>query len=267
MHFETRSETFNKPQSFVRNPTFQIFIIIFLFLSAFIIRLYNISNPPLDFAPVRQYQQAHIARGYFFENKHSISESRKHIARLNMQRMGLLLEPRIIEHITVLGYRIIGKESLWIPRVLSSIFWVIGGAFLYLIAKKTVSPVAALFSTTFYLFLPFGISASRSFLPDSLMTMMLIFSIFTILQYYAQPSGLRFLFAAVISALAILVKPFSLFPISCVFISLSFLRHGISRSLVNLSLYAYMVIILLPTVFYYIYGILSNTGFLGGLQR
>jgi hypothetical protein len=177
-----------------------------------------------------------------------------------MKRMGLLLEPRILEHAAVLGYRVIGEERLWIPRLMSSIFWVIGGVFVYVIAIKTSSWAAALFSAAFYLFLPFGITASRSFMPDPLMTMMLMFSIFKILQYYDQPSKLRFLFAAAISSLAIFIKPFSLFLILCAFISLAILRQRRRSSLVKVGLF--VLLSLLPTAFYYVYGILSNTGFL-----
>ncbi|MCK5504914.1 MAG: glycosyltransferase family 39 protein [Thermodesulfovibrionia bacterium] len=249
-------------QGLFQKPVSQISLIVILFISAFSIRLYNITNPPLDFVPVRQYQQAHIARGYFFENQDLISESRKDIARMNIQRMGLMLEPRIIENITVLGYEIIGKESLAIPRVLSSVFWIIGGIFLYLTAKQAVHRSAAIFSAAFYLFLPFGISASRSFLPDSMMIMMLIISLFTILRYYDQPSRLSLLFSAVISALAIFIKPFSLFIILCVFLALSIFRKGLRRSVFDPNLFIFTLLSLLPTASYYIYGILSNTGFL-----
>lgn len=97
-------------QLFFYKPGARAFVLFFLFATAFCIRLYHINTPLLDFAQVRQYQQAHIARGYYFENLESVPEWKKQVARLNMQRMGFLLEPRIIEYAAVLGYRITGER-------------------------------------------------------------------------------------------------------------------------------------------------------------
>ncbi len=148
-----------KPQFFIK-PAFQRSILLLLFMMAFAIRMYHITQPPHDFAAERQYQSAHIARSLYFESQDSIPEWRRNIAELNMKRMGLLLEPRILENLSVFFYRILGKERFWIPRTLSSIFWLIGGWGLYLIARRIASLEAALFSTAFYLFLPFSILAS-----------------------------------------------------------------------------------------------------------
>ena len=256
-HFESdhNIQVFNK-------PALQLSILLLLFITAFAVRLYHINKPPMDFAPLRQYQSAHIARNYYFESLESLPEWREKVAEINMKRMGLLLEPRILEHLAVYGYRILGGEHLWIPRVLSSIFWLVGGIFLYLIARRIGPPEAALFSTAFYLFLPFSISASRSFQPDPLMVMMLICSIFTILQYYDQPSRLRLVLAAVTASLAILVKPYSLFLIYCMFISISIYRHGFKKAIINLNFLIFSLLSFLPTVTYYIMKILSNVGFL-----
>jgi hypothetical protein len=245
----------------------QWFVIGFIFIAAFSLRLHNIVEPPLDYVPVRQYQSAHIARGYYFENLDTVSNQRKAIAELNMTRMGFLLEPRILEHMSVLGYRIMGKETLWIPRVLSSIFWMIGGIFLFLIAKRIASSGEALFSTVFYLFLPFGISASRSFQPDPLMTMMMLFSIFTIVKYYERPSYTMLILAAAVTALALLVKPYILFPIYATFVSLSLFNYGVKKSLFNAKTILFFPLSFSPTLIYYIMGILENVGFLQELAQ
>lgn len=239
------------------------FLLVFIiFITAFSIRLYHIDKPPLDFVPVRQYQQAHIARGYYYANLESVPEWKKQMALLNMERMGFQLEPRILEHLAVLGYRIIGHEALWIPRVLSSIFWIIGGIFLFLIARRITSSGAALFSTIYYLFLPFGISASRSFQPDPMMTMMLLCSIYLILRYNNKPSKSGLMTAAVASALAMLIKPYCLFLIFGAFFYLLVQRRGFMKSLFSSDFLIFTAISFCPTAVYYIHGILSNVGFL-----
>ena len=226
MHITSGSSIFQEQLSHFKKPVVQYIVIFILLISAFSVRLYHINRPPLDFTPTRQFQSAHIARGIYFNSNEMISESRRQIANLNMERIGLLLEPRIIENLAVLGYRIAGSEILWLPRVLSSIFWTIGGFFLFLIARRISSVGSAFFAVMFYLFLPYSISASRSFQPDSMMVMMMLASIYTVLWYFEKPSILRILISAVVSSVAILIKPYCLFPIWTVFVFMSIHHKG-----------------------------------------
>ncbi len=234
---------------------------------AFAIRMYHITQPPHEFAAERQYQSAHIARAFYYEGNDSIPEWRKNIAELNMQRMGLLLEPRIMENISVFFYRILGKERFWIPRTISSIFCLIGGWGLYLIARRIASFEAALFSTAFYLFLPFSILASRSFQPDPLMIMLLIWSILLVMRFYEQPSFPKLLLAIIISGFAVLAKPYSIFFIFGAFASIGIHENGIKKTFINKNIYLFSVLSFIPALSYYVYGILTNTGFLNELAQ
>jgi len=237
--------------------------IVLLLLLSFCIRLYHIDRPPLDFSPIRQYQNAHIIRGLYFEGNESISESRKKIAKLNMERMGFVLEPRIIENAAVFGYRITGGEHLWIPRALSSVFWVIGGFCLYLIARALFSPGIALFSVIFYLFLPYGILASRSIQPDSLMVMMMLFSIYRVLKYDENSSQINLITAAIVTAIAVLIKPYCIFIIFGAFILLAIYKSGFWKALFHRNTITFAFLIILPAALYYGYNLLFNVGFVG----
>ncbi len=244
-------------------PAFKFTIILLLFVTAFAVRLYHINRPALDIAAIRQYQNAHIARGLYYEANDNISETRKEIARLNMTRMGFVLEPRIIENAAVLGYRIMGAENLWIPRVLSSVFWIFGGILLYLIARNIFSPVVALFSTAFYLFLPFSILASRSFQPDPLMVMIMLLSIHRVVKYDETPSLKNLVIAAIFTGVAAIIKPYCIFIIFFAFFSLVVLRMGFWKAIFNRNTAIYTILIVLPATLYYGYNLLTNTGFLG----
>jgi hypothetical protein len=240
---------------------FRLLVISVFFITAFGIRIYRITEPPLDFHPTRQYHSALIARGYYFEHLPSTPQWQKDIAIKNRQLVGLI-EPPILEHLAFWGYRILGGEYLWFPRAMSTVFWLIGGVFLFLLAKKISSTLdAALFSTAFYLFLPYGISASRSFQPDPMMVMALIISLYTIWQYFAQPSKLRLIVAAAISACALFIKPMSVFIIFGAFIPLAIYCFGIRRALFNKNTLIFVTIVFLPSVIYYGYGLLI-AGFL-----
>ena len=105
-------------------------------------RLYGIGEPPMDFQSVRQYHSALLARGFY--EWLSTGELR------TMPPDGLI-EPPILESVASFAYYLLGGEHIWMPRVLSASSWMVGGVFLYLLAKRMFSAGAALFSVAFYL--------------------------------------------------------------------------------------------------------------------
>jgi hypothetical protein len=258
----SKTEPYNEGRVFTNGSALKFFIIGLLFLVAFLIRLYHINRPPLDFQPIRQYQLAHVTRGYYFETLKTIPDWRREIAVLNKERMGFKLEPRIFDHMVVFIYRILDGEYLWIPRVMSSIFWMIGGLFLYLIAKKILTPEAALFSIIFYLFQPYGISASRSFQPDPLMVMLMILSMYMILRYHEQPSLLRLIITIAISSMAIFIKPYCIFIIFGSFITVAIYRLGIKGLFTNRDFLMFIFLTPLPGAAYYLSGVFTPGSFL-----
>ena len=243
--------------------TYRLIIILLLFAVAFSIRLYKIGEPPLDFSPIRQYQNAHIARGIFYEANDSITEEKKHIAKINKERMGFVLEPRIVENAAVLGYRMTGAERLWIPRLLSSIFWSIGGIFLYLTARMLFSFRVSVFTAIFYLFLPYSILSSRSFQPDPLMVMLMLGGIYGIMRYDERQSISNFVGAAFVAAVAVLVKPYCVFIIFGAFLSLVIFREGFWKALFRKNTIFFGFLIILPSIVHYGYPMMTNAGFLG----
>jgi hypothetical protein len=227
-----------------------LLVLVLLFLAAFAVRMLYINEPSLDYHPIRQYHSAHIARGLYFEGLDSIPEWRKDVAIVNMEQE-LGFEPPIMEHLASVAYRITGGEHLWIPQLISAVFWLIGGVFLYLIARKIMSIDAAAVSTALYLFLPFTVPASSSFQPDPMMVMMFIVSIFTILRHHGNPSILRLLLAVTISGLAVLIKPVCIFPILGAFLALAVFRQGFKKSVVSPQVIIFFTVSILPIAFYY----------------
>ena len=227
-----------------------------LFITAFGVRLYHSNEPPLGFHATRQYRSLIIARGYYFDSSTAIPESKKQVARINKERQGIL-EPPLMETLVAIGYRLIGGENFWIPRLLSSLFWITGGGFLYLIARKIAGENAALFSMAFYLFLPFAVSASRSFQPDPLMVLLLLASVYSILRVYENRSAFWLIACYVLSGSAIFVKPVSLFAIYTVFGLLAIYKFGVKKSVTNLGLALFIPMTLLPGLIFYLYGILA----------
>ena len=237
----------------------------FVFLLALGMRLYHIDKPPLEFSPPRQFRSALIARAYYFETAQGIPAWRKNVVTDAVKRHWTL-EPSILELLASLGYRVLRRECLWFPRVLSSIFWLVGGVFVYLIARRTASTDAAVISTAFYLLLPFAVLASRSFQPDALMVMMLVVAVWSISTYHERPTNPGLLAAAVVSALAVLTKPVCIFPILGSFVSIAIWRQGLRKAIVRPSLALFVVVMVLPSFAYYGYG-LFVAGYLGASSR
>jgi Dolichyl-phosphate-mannose-protein mannosyltransferase len=232
-------------------------LLLSIFSAAIGIRAWKIRLLPLEFHPVRQYRSAFIAKAFYYQGNPSIPEWKKDIAARFVEREGIL-EPPILEHLGSLSYRIVGKERVWIPRFFSAIFWVVGGAFLYLLARDAASSRAAIFSTTFYLFLPFGVAASRSFQPDPMMVMALLLSVYLVFRYYHRESWQLLALAACAAAAAMLIKPVCLFLIFGAFVLLAFSKQGIWKSFRNPRIWAFGAISLVPSVIYYAHGILSG---------
>ncbi len=239
-----------KTQSFPENSGIRLFVIGFLFLAAFGVRLYHITEPTFEFSPTREYISAFFARSLYYENVDSVPEWKRNVVNFNVERKDVIVEFWIMERMVSFASRLMGGEYLWFSKLFSSLFWMVGGAFLYLIARKILPAGEALFSTAFYLFLPFSISASRSFMPDPLMIMMLLITLYGVLKYYEKPTIYRLLTVSVVSGLAILVKPMGVFLIFAVFITLGIYRGGIWKTLINKNLVVFGIISVLPFTIY-----------------
>src|SRR5215217_5805135 len=212
-------------------------------MAAFCLRLYRIGEPLFDFSPVRQYHSALLARGFY-----------EWLLTGNLETFPPdgVIEPPILELLASCTYVIIGGEHLWIPRLMSAVFWTIGGVFLYLIARKMVSPTASLLAVAFYLLDPAVVLPSRAFMPDPLMIMLLVMSVYFIVCYHEQHSAGRLMVAGVVSSLALFVKPgICLFQIYGAFFALMVYRRGLLGSLRSLHVYLFAVLTLIPMAIYY----------------
>ncbi len=244
----------------------RVLALTFLFIVAFGIRMLYANEPPLNFHATRQYRSLIIARAYYYESATSIPEWQKQVARLSQVKQGIL-EPPILEWLVSLGYRLLGGEQLWLPRFMSSLFWLLGGRFLYLIGKRIADADAALLATGFYLFLPFAVVASRSFQPDPLMVMLMLASVLAILRYQEARSSARLFIAAALAALTFVVKPGSVFVVVAAFLALAVSREGVRRALSSHAFLLFSAITVTPSLLIYLYGILSGTFLIGEAQK
>lgn len=240
-------------ENFLRTkPLYKWLLVSLLFVLALGIRVYRINDPPLEFNSSRQYQCALLARYYYHMSDQSTPDWQRQLAWAQKPPN---YEPPLMEKLASLFFKIRGGESLWFPRLLSVVFWLVAGAGLYLLSKKLWTETAAVFSITLFLFLPFGIFASRSFLPDPLMVMLMVFAFLAIVSYFEKPTFLRVTIAAILSAAAIFVKPMSVFMIFFSFVFLMISQKKVRHYLGHSHLWIFILTSLAPGAIYYSYGL------------
>jgi 4-amino-4-deoxy-L-arabinose transferase-like glycosyltransferase len=237
---------------FEQNSRWLKFCLIVLFLLAALIRRDDIRAP--GHLIEREYNSAIFARAFYFEDNDSVETWRKNNAFATRETLPLL-EPPLTEYLVSLIYRIVGHEEIWYARYLTSIFWLIGGIFMYKIARILLSVDAALLAVGYYLFVPMGIIISRSFQPDSLMMMMFLISLYCIILYFERPSWSWLLLAGSITGITLLLRPLVLFALFCTFIALSIYKKEPGISFINRRFLVFCVLSLVFPIVFYGYGI------------
>jgi 4-amino-4-deoxy-L-arabinose transferase-like glycosyltransferase len=149
-----------------------------------------------------------------------------------------------------------GREELYFARYLTNAFWLIGGIFMYLIAKILLSVDEAVVATGYYLFAPWGVIISRSFQPDSLMMMLFLISLYAMVVYFEAPSTKRLLAAGILSSITLLLRPLVIFALFCAFLAFSIHRNKSWKKIIDAPLVIFGITSLLPSALYYGYGIL-----------
>ncbi len=239
-------------QSSTREPLLACIILAIAFLAAAAVRLYNIDAAKLYFSPTRQYYSFCIAKGFYFQSADLIGQQARKIAAINKEALDDK-EPPVTEYLVALIWRIVGGQNHWAPSLICSAFWLVGGVFVFLIAQKYTAAVPAAIATAFYLLCPFGILISRSFQPETLMTMMFLGSIYTIFNYYQNQSPKRLFIMGLVSGLAILVKVSIIFPIWAAFIAPGICKNSLRRTIFSRRHLAFIILGIGPAFVYYSY--------------
>src|SRR5688572_22976646 len=159
--------------SFFSSRVLRGIALVLVFGAALAIRLYDLTDLPLDFHPTRQLLSAIKARGLYYETQPDGVPTWKLETAIRQAKLKADVEPVVFERLVAFTYRFTG-EQVWLARIYSSLFWLIGGIFLFMLVRELISFEGAIFSTAYYLFFPYAIIASRSFQPDPLMVMLIL---------------------------------------------------------------------------------------------
>jgi hypothetical protein len=214
----------------------------------------DLTDPPLDFHPTRQLRSAIIARSLYYRSLPETDDWQQQAALSQYTGEGII-EPLVMETIVAATYRFIGSDPVWVARIYSSLFWVIGGLGIYFLTSAMTSPDGGVLATAYYLFVPFGIIASRSFQPDPLMVMLIVLALWAVYYWYRKPSWKTAILAGVLAGSALFVKAVALFPILFALGAFFLVSKGFKKAIKDPQIWLIAILSVLPMVAYTVYGI------------
>src|SRR6185503_15952444 len=245
--------------------------LVLIFGLALSIRLYDLTDLPLDFHPTRQLLSAIKARALYYRTHPDGISAQQLAAGITLAKLKAGVEPVVFERLVAYTYRFTG-EQVWVARIYSSLFWLIGGVFLFLLLRDLVSFDGAIFSTAYYLFFPYVVIASRSFQPDPLMVMLLL-AFWWMFARWLNPSphgrgaavradAREALLAGLLGGFAIFIKFSAAFFVIGAALGLALTRFNVRELLKNGQIWAMALVGATPSLFYLYHGI--RYGGLGG---
>ncbi len=250
----------NETTSFFSTKTARTIALLVIFSFSIAIRLYDLTDLPLDFHSTRQLLSLLKARGMYYETRMDVSPEERAFA-VQQWELRASVEPEFFERIVAWTYQFTG-EQIWVARLYSSAFWVIGGIFLFLLARRLTSEDGAIVATAVYLLLPYAIIASRSFQPDPLMTMLIVLFLWAVWEWSSTSKWFFAILAGLFGGLAIFVKFPAAFFVVGGGLGAVLSHRSMREALKNPQIYVMALLGVLPGVGYLIYGIFV-AGYLG----
>jgi hypothetical protein len=216
------------------------------------LRLIDLTDPPLDYFPLRQLRSAIIARGIYYQLLPSADPALRDQAVYLAKTMDQL-EPSVFQGLVALTYLVSGGEHLWIARIYAILFWLLGGLALFLLTRRVTSSLAAVISLVFYFFLPWSVIFSRIFQPDLIMVMLTLWTAYAIYRWSETPTWRWTILTGILAGLATYIKLPAIFPISLMLSGIILVSMGFKKAITSLKAWSMLLLFLLPPVIYYLF--------------
>ena len=96
--------------SFFSSRAARAFALILLFGAALSIRLYDLTDLPLDFHPTRQLVSFIKARGYYYQTKPDGVSASELKTAVRFAKLKADIEPTVLENLVAFTYRFTGEQ-------------------------------------------------------------------------------------------------------------------------------------------------------------
>ncbi|MBN2045232.1 MAG: glycosyltransferase family 39 protein [Anaerolineales bacterium] len=228
-----------------------------LFSAAALLRLYDLTDEPLEVHPTRQMRAALVARALYYPTAPQIPPERVEFAAQQLQLVGVI-EPPIQEFLTAQLYRLAGSESPWLGRIISITFWLLGGWAVYALALQLGSSLGGFAALIYYLFLPFSVRFSRTLLPDPIMVASSVTALWALYTWQKKRTLSWAIFTGLITGFAILTKSVAgiilILPFAAYILSINSFKQTIK----NWQVWLILILAALPSAIYYFWGLVLD---------
>ena len=238
------------PTFFGRTRWLPIVTIVLLIAGGIALRFTNLTAPPMDVHAWRQLRSAAIARGIYYRLNPAFTDTQRGQANYLSVVYGPL-EPPIMENLAARTYLLIGQEDLWVARLYSILFWIAASLVVFFLAWKMTSLDGAVIALAYQMFLPFGVSISRAFMPEPLYIMWMWLGIFVFYRWAEKQSWRQALLAGAFLGISILVKVFAAFMLIPAVAFYLIAKFGIKRIVKNYQFYGMVALSgIIPAIYY-----------------
>jgi 4-amino-4-deoxy-L-arabinose transferase-like glycosyltransferase len=237
-----------------------------ILLAGALIRFYDLTDLPFDFHPARQFHSAIIARGLYtrWGGEYPDWQASLNIAQESSEAR---IEPPILEYLVAFTFKLTASDNLWIARVYSILFWLAGGLGLFMLVRRLVSTAGAVIALGYYLLLPYGVIASRTFQPDPLMVSLSIFALWAMVNWFEHRDWKWTVIAGLLSGAAILVKQVAVFWIFAALAGLVLSGWGFKKTIKSGQFWALAGLAAGPVVIYTLYGVFIQGSLTGQFSQ
>ena len=236
-------------------------LLILVFMTGLIIRVSDLFDAPLDFHPTRQLHSALIARGMYYQTLDDAPDWKREMSYKQWQAEGLI-EPQIMERLTVFTYQLFGSEQLWVARLWAILFWMVAGLFLFFITEKIAGVVAGTFAVIFFMVWPYATVASRAFQPEPLLITSILAALLAFLKWTEKENIIWAILAGLLSGFSIYVKSTAVFFLAPALIGVIIQKYSLKDALKNRQVLIIMILSITPYLAFLFYGVVVR-GVLG----
>jgi len=223
--------------------------LIIILLLAFLLRLYRINNPVLDWHSFRQADTASVTREYL---KHGIDLLHPKYDDLSNIQSGFdnpegwrMVEFPILNAFSALIIAIIPKANeVLVGRLISVSLSLVSISALYLLVKDISNQRVAIWSALMMAVLPYSIYYSRVILPEPAMLSSLLVSLWTFNRWLKNRSWQDYGLSLLALMLSLLLKPYVIF-MAPVYLALGFSQQG-KKFFKNFPMYIYPLLAVTP---------------------
>lgn len=175
-----------------------------IFIGYFILQFSKLSNPGYEMIESwRQTDTYSIAINYLQYDMNPLAP------QLNYDGIGNIyvqLELQIVPYLSALIFRCFGNTSVFVPRLLSILFYFGSAWFLFRILRKFTSLWPAIMGILLYLFMPVSLIFSRAIMPEACAMFFYCGAICFLLDWYMENASHKIWLSAIFMAFAILEK-------------------------------------------------------------